>query len=73
MIANEFQISKKNAKQYLQNTLIYTYGLNVYVGIGMMHLSEKEIMILINQAGDNFLIQVGVPADKIPKHYVEDL
>lgn len=73
MIAIEFHISEKNAGEYLQNTLIYTHGLATFAATGMMRLSEEEIMILINRAGDNFLMQAGVPADKIPKHYVEDL
>lgn len=72
-IANEFQISEKNAGQYFQNTLIYTHGLATFVATGMMRLSEEEIMILINRSGDNFLMQAGVPANKIPKRYVEDL
>lgn len=73
MIANEFQIPEKNAGQYFQNTLIYTHGLATFVATGMMRLSEEELMILINRSGDNFLMQAGVPADKIPKHNVEDL
>lgn len=72
MIANQFQISKENAGQYLQNTLIYTHGLATFIATGMMRSSEEKIMELINQAGDHFLMQAGVPADKIPKHYVED-
>ncbi|MBD5112056.1 MAG: TetR/AcrR family transcriptional regulator [Ruminococcaceae bacterium] len=64
MIANEFQISEQNAGKYLQNTIIYTHGLATFIATGMMCLSEEEIMALINQAGSNFLIQVGVPLDK---------
>lgn len=64
MIANEFQISEQNAGKYLQNTIIYTHGLAAFIATGMMCLSEEEIMTLINQAGRNFLIQVGVPLDK---------
>lgn len=72
MIAKEFQISEENAGQYLQNTLIYTHGLAAFVATGMMRLSEGEIMGLINRAGDHFLMQAGVPGDKIPKHGAED-
>lgn len=64
MIANEFKISEQNAGKYLQNTIIYTHGLATFVATGMMCLSEEEIMALINQAGSNLLIQVGVPVDK---------
>lgn len=73
MLANEFQMSEKSAGQYLQNTLIYTHGLAAYVATGMLRLSEEESMVLINRAGDNFLMQAGVPADKIPAHYREAL
>lgn len=67
MIAKEFQISEQNAGQYFQNTLIYTHGLASFIATGVMRLSEEEIMSLIKQAGDKFLIQAGIPADKISK------
>lgn len=73
MIAKKFQISEQNAGQYFQNTIIYTHGLASFTATGVMRLSEKEIMSLIKQAGDNFLMQAGVPADKISKRYAEDL
>lgn len=72
MIANEFQISEQNAGKYLQNTIIYTHGLATFIATGMMCLSEEEIMALVNQAGSNFLIQVGVPLEKISRHYEGD-
>ena len=65
MIAGEFQITEQMAGQYLQNTVIYTHGLATFIATGMMSMPEKEIMALINQAGNNFLIQAGVPSDKI--------
>lgn len=67
MITKEFQISEQNAGEYFQNTLIYTHGLASFIATGVMRLSEEEIMSLIKQAGDNFLMQAGVPADKISK------
>lgn len=67
-IANEFQITEKEAGQYFQDTLIYTHGLATFVATGIMRLSEKEMMILINQASNNFLIQQGVPVNRIPQH-----
>ena len=72
MIAGEFQISEQNASQYLQDTVIYTHGLATFVATGIMRLSEQEMMRLINQAGANFLMQVGVPLDKISQHYEGD-
>lgn len=72
MIANEFQISEQNASQYLQDTIIYTHGLATFVATGIMRLSEQEMMRLIHQAGVNFLLQAGVPLEKISRHYEED-
>lgn len=68
MFANEFQLTEKDAGQYFQDTLIYTHGLATFVATGIMRLSEKEMMILINQASNIFLIQQGVPVNKIPQH-----
>lgn len=67
MIAGQFQISEQKAGEYLQNTLVYTHGLATFVATGVMRLSEEEMMKLINQAGDHFLMNAGVPANKIHK------
>lgn len=73
MISNEFQISEQNAGQYLQDTLIYTHGIATFVATGIMRLSEEEMMELMNRASDNFLMQVGVPAEKLSQRYKGDL
>lgn len=65
IIAKEFQIPEQNAGQYVQNSVIYTHGLATFVATGIMNISEKEIMILIKQAVNNFLIQAGVPLEKV--------
>lgn len=64
-ISRNFHISEQNAGQYFQNTLIFTHGLASFIATGMMCLSEEEIMSLIKQAGDNFLMQAEAPSDKI--------
>lgn len=69
IIAKEFQIPEQNAGQCLQNSVIYTHGLATFVATGIMNISEKEIMILIKQAVDNFLIQAGVPLEKVVSKY----
>lgn len=69
MIAKEFQISEQNAGKYIQNSVIYTHGLATFISTGIMSMPEEEIIALINQAGNNFLNQAGVPLDKIAQHY----
>lgn len=72
IIAKEFQISEQNAGQYIQNSIIYTHGLAAFVATGTMNIPEKEIMILIKQAANNFLIQAGVPLEKVVQQYEEN-
>lgn len=72
MIAKEFQISEQSAGEYLQNTVIYTHGLATFISTGIMSMSEEEIMSLIKQAESNFLIQVGVPLEKVVRCYEGD-
>lgn len=70
LIAKEYKITRQNAAQYLQDTLIYTHGIAAFVASGMMVLTEQEIMISINRVGNHFLMQAGVPLDKIPLHNI---
>ena len=65
-ISKAFGISEEQAGKYLQNTLIYTHGVASFVATGMIRLSEAEIMAMINEVGDSFLLKAGVSADKIP-------
>lgn len=71
-IAKEFQISEQNAGQYLQNTVIYTHGLAALIAAGMMCISEEKIMELMERAGNNFLMQAGVPLEKTDRSYGEN-
>ncbi|WP_310604627.1 TetR/AcrR family transcriptional regulator [Anaerosporobacter sp.] len=65
-ISKEFSISEENAGRYLQNTIIYTHGIATLAATGVINVSEKEMMQLVNCAADAFLVQEGVPLEKIP-------
>ena len=65
-ISKAFCISEEQAGKYLQNTLIYTHGVASFVATGILRLSEAEIMAMINEVGDSFLLKAGVSANKIP-------
>lgn len=65
-ISMEFAISEENASRYLQNTIIYTHGIATLAATGIINASEKEMMQLVNRAADAFLVQEGVPIEKIP-------
>ena len=55
-------VAKWNEKALM---LYKKVGLATFVATGIMNISEKEIMILIKQAVNNFLIQAGVPLEKV--------
>lgn len=65
-IAKDLGISEEGAGRYLQNTIIYTHGIAALAATGIIHASEKEMMQLVDRAADAFLVQEGVPPEKIP-------
>lgn len=67
-ISRDLGISEDSAGRYLQNTIIYTYGIAALSATGIIKASEDEIMNLVNSAADGFLMQEGADPDKIPKH-----
>ncbi|MFV0551924.1 MAG: TetR/AcrR family transcriptional regulator [Anaerorhabdus sp.] len=64
-LAKDLNISKKKASRYLQNTVVYTYGIATLIAMGMLKTSQKEVMTLVNNAANAFLIQEGVRVDEI--------
>ena len=66
-IATYLHIPEENVARYLQKTMIFSYGIATLVATGMLTAAEEEIMTMINQAADAFLMQEGVPADQLPQ------
>lgn len=65
-ISKNLAISEESAGRYLQNTIIYTHGIATLAATGIIHASEEQMMKLVNRAADAFLVQEGVPLEKIP-------
>ena len=70
-ITDYLGISEEKVARYLQNTIIYAHGVATLVATNVISASEEEMMSMINRAAEGFLMQEGVPADKIPQK-VED-
>lgn len=66
-ISDYLGIPKENVGRYLQNTVIYAHGVATLVATNVITASEEEMMEMINRAADGFLMQEGVPAEKIPQ------
>lgn len=66
-IAEYLGIPEENVSRYLQNTIIYAYGVATLVATKVIAASEEEMMAMINHAADGFLMREGVPAEKLPQ------
>ena len=66
-IAEYLGIPEENVSRYLQNTIIYAHGGATLVATNVITASEEEMMTMINHAADGFLMQEGVPTEKLPQ------
>ncbi|MBS5083145.1 MAG: TetR/AcrR family transcriptional regulator [Clostridiales bacterium] len=68
-IAMSLHITEKKALLFCKNMIIYTHGLASYVASGLVKATKDEVIQMMHQASEGFLIRAGVPLDKIPLHY----
>ncbi len=66
-ISDYLGLPEENVGRYLQNTMIYAHGIATLVATNVITASEEEMMAMINRAADSFIMQEGLPADKIPQ------
>ena len=66
-ISDYLGLPEENVGRYLQNTMIYAHGIATLVATNVITASEEEMMAMINRAADSFIVQEGLPADKIPQ------
>ena len=66
-IAEYLGIPEENVSRYLQNTIVYAHGVATLVATKVITASEEEMMTMINHAADGFLMQEGVPTEKLPQ------
>lgn len=67
-ITSFFDVNEKNIGQYLQNTIIYAHGIAMLIATHVLTATEAEIVEMIDLAADAFLMQIGIPKDKIPQY-----
>lgn len=67
-IASFFDVNEKEIEQYLQNTIIYAHGIATLIATSVLTATEDEIVDMIDLAADAFLLQIGIPKDKIPQY-----
>ena len=65
MIAGQTGLNEDQVIRFVRNTVIYSHGIATMLATGVLKGTEKEMMKLINNAADAFILNEGVDPEKI--------
>ena len=65
MIAGQTGLNEEQVIRFVRNTVIYSHGIATMLATGVLKGTEKEMMELINNAADAFILNEGVDPEKI--------
>ena len=66
-ICEQTGLKRQAVIRYIRNTIIYSHGIATLVATGMFTAGEKEMMKMINNAADGFLLMEGADPKKLTK------
>ena len=66
-IAEQTGLNEEQVIRFVRNTLIYSHGIATMVATGVFKGTEKEMMKMINDAADAFILKEGIDPKKMPK------
>lgn len=66
-ICEQTGLKRASVLRYIRNTIIYSHGIATLVATGMFTATEKEMMKMINNAADGFLLAEGMDPGMMPK------
>ena len=66
-IAEQTGLNEEQVIRFVRNTLIYSHGIATMVATGVFKGTEKEMMQMINDAADAFILKEGIDPKKMPK------
>ena len=66
-ICDQTGLKRQAVIRYIRNTIIYSHGIATLVATGMFTATEKEMMKMINNAADGFLLMEGADPKKLTK------
>jgi hypothetical protein len=67
MIAMQTGLNEEQVIRFVRNTIIYSHGIATMLATGVLKGTEKEMMQMINNAADAFILSEGVDPEKIGK------
>ena len=65
MIAEQTGLNEEQVIRFVRNTIIYSHGIATMIATGVLKGTEKEMMEMINNAADAFIINECVDPKKI--------
>jgi AcrR family transcriptional regulator len=65
-IAEQTGLNEEQVIRFVRNTLIYSHGIATMVATGVFKGTEKEMMAMINDAADAFILKEGIDPEKMP-------
>ena len=65
MIAEQTGLNEEQVIRFVRNTIIYSHGVATMLATGVLKGTEKEMMEMINNAADAFILNEGVDPEKI--------
>ena len=65
MIAAQTGLNEEQVIRFVRNTIIYSHGIATMLATGVLKGSEKEMMEMINNAADAFILNEGADPEKI--------
>lgn len=60
MIAEQTGLNEEQVIRFLRNTIIYSHGIATMIATGVLKGTEKEMMEMINNAADAFILSEGI-------------
>lgn len=64
MISGQTGLNEEQVIRFVRNTVVYSHGIATMLATGMLKGTEKEMMNLINNAADAFMLREGVDPSK---------
>lgn len=65
MIAEQTGLNEEQVIRFVRNTIIYSHGIATMIATGVLKGTEKEMMDMINNAADAFILSEGIDPKKL--------
>ena len=66
-ISEQTGLNEEQVIRFVRNTIIYSHGIATMLATGVLKGTEKEMMDMINNAADAFILNEGIDPEKLAK------